>query len=152
MTGLTSQITEIREMDLASLRQAWRRWYRTPPPRRLSRDLLVRGIAYRIQEDAHGGLSNATRRRLRKMAKGFAETGRAAPDTGPKLRPGARLVREWRGKIHVVTVTEDGFEYGGRTHPSLTAVARQITGAHWSGPRFFGLRTSSETAHGVNHA
>ena len=83
------------------------------------------------------------------MAKGFAETGRAAPDTGPKLRPGARLVREWRDKTHVVTVTEDGFEYDGRTHPSLTAIAKRITGAHRSGPRFFGLRKPAQE---VSHA
>ena len=139
-------------MDLAALRQAWRRWHQTPPPRRLSRDLLIRGIAYRIQEKAHGGLSNATERRLRRMAKGFAETGRVAADTSPRLRPGARLVREWRNKTYVVTVTEDGFEYGGRTHPSLTAIAKQITGGHWSGPRFFGLQAANEAAREVSHA
>ena len=139
MTSVASQIVEIQEMDLASLRQAWRRWHQTPPPRRLSRDLLIRGIAYRIQEGAQGGLSNATQRQLRRLAKEFAETGRVAPDTSPRLRPGARLVREWRNKTYVVTVTEDGFEYRGHTYPSLTAIAKQITGAHWSGPRFFGL-------------
>ena len=149
MTCVASQIAEIQEMDLASLRQAWRRWYRAPPPRRLSRDLLVRGIAYRIQESAQRGLPKTVRRRLRRLAEGFAETGRAAPNTGPKLRPGARLVREWRDKTHVVTVTEDGFEYDGRTHPSLTAIAKRITGAHWSGPRFFGLRKPAQE---VSHA
>ena len=99
-----------------------------------------------MQEKAHGGLSKAARRRLRTLARAFAETGRVAADTGSTLRPGARLVREWRGKTFVVTVTEDGFEHGGQLHPSLTAVARNITGAHWSGPRFFGLRSARQTA------
>lgn len=141
MTYVASEIAGIQEMDLASLRRAWRRWHQAPPPRRLSRDLLIRGIAYRIQEKAHGGLSKTTRRRLGTLARAFAETGRV-PDTRPALRPGARLVREWRNKTYLVTVTEDGFEHCGDTYPSLSAVARQITGAHWSGPRFFGLQVS----------
>ena len=152
MTGVASQIAELQKMDLASLRQTWRRWYQTPPPRRRSRDLLIRGIAYRIQEKAHGGLSRSTQRRLRTLARAFAGSGRVAADTGPGLRPGTRLVREWRDQSYVVTVTEGGFEYGGQTHASLTAIARQITGAHRSGPRFFGLQTARKTAPGVTHA
>ncbi len=61
-------------------------------------------------------------------------------------------MREWRNRTYVVTVTEDGFEYGGHTHPSLTAIATHITGAHWSGPRFFGLQAPNEAAREVNHA
>ena len=62
-----------------------------------------------------------------------------APDPGLSLKPGARLVREWHGRTHTVTVTEDGFDYASVTYPSLTKIAKKITGAHWSGPRFFGL-------------
>lgn len=69
----------------------------------------------------------------------FRTAGRVAPDPRLSLKPGARLVREWHGRTHTVTVTEDGFEYAGMSYPSLTKVARKITGAHWSGPRFFGL-------------
>jgi Protein of unknown function (DUF2924) len=64
---------------------------------------------------------------------------RVGPDPGLSLKPGARLVREWHGRTHTVTVTEDGFEYAGMSYPSLTKVAKKITGVHWSGPRFFGL-------------
>ena len=103
------------------------------------RDLLIRGIAYRIQEIQHGGLGKSTRRKLKTLAKMFRTEGRVAPDPGLSLKPGARLVREWHGRTHTVTVTEDGFEYGGRMYPSLTKIAKKITGAHWSGPRFFGL-------------
>jgi Protein of unknown function (DUF2924) len=69
----------------------------------------------------------------------FQTTGRVAPDPGLSLKPGARLVREWHGRTHAVTVTDDGFQYADMSYPSLTKVARKITGAHWSGPRFFGL-------------
>ena len=87
MPTIETQMTEIQEMDLPALRDAWRRHYRVPPPRRLSRDLLMRGIAYKLQEQVHGGLSKAARRRLRALAQAFAETGRVAPDNGTKVRP-----------------------------------------------------------------
>ncbi len=73
------------------------------------------------------------------MAKALRTTGRVTPTPSLSLKPGARLVREWRGRTHSVTVTDDGFEYAGANYPSLTKIAKKITGAHWSGPRFFGL-------------
>ena len=120
------------------LRREWRRLYRSEPPR-ISRDLLILGIGYRLQEIEHGGLGKATRRKLRTLAKALRTTGRIGPTPGLSLKPGARLVREWHGRTHTVTVTEDGFEYAGTSYPSLTKIAKKITGAHWSGPRFFGL-------------
>ncbi len=151
MPTIETQMTEIQEMDLPALRDEWRRHHRAPPPRRLSRDLLIRGIAYKRQEQVYGGLSRATRRRLRTLAKAFSETGRVAPDNGTKVRPGTRLVREWQGRTHVVTATEGGFNYDGEAYGSLTAIAQRITGAHWSGPRFFGLRPSGESASAADH-
>ena len=123
---------------LEELRREWRRLYRSEPPK-LSRDLLIRAIGYRLQEIEHGGLGNSTRRKLQILAKMFRTTGRVGSDPSLRLKPGARLVREWHSHTHTVTVTEDGFEYAGATYPSLTKVAKKITGAHWSGPRFFGL-------------
>jgi hypothetical protein len=120
------------------LEAEWRRLYRCEPPR-ISRDLLLRGIAYRRQELEHGGLGKTTRRRLKTLAKMFRSKGRVAPDPGLALKPGARVVREWHGRTHTVTVTEDGFEYAGMNYSSLTKIAKKITGGHWSGPRFFGL-------------
>src|SRR6202023_2511954 len=87
----------------------------------------------------HGGLGKATRRKLQSMAKALRTTGRVGPTPSLSLKTGARLVREWRGRTHTVTVAEDGFEYAGTSYPSLTKIAKKITGAHWSGPRFFGL-------------
>jgi hypothetical protein len=83
-------------------------------------------------------------RQLRTLAKTLRATGRVGPTPSLSLKPGARLVREWRGHTHTVTVTEDGFEYAGTNYPSLTKIARKITGAHWSGPRFFGLQAKDK--------
>ena len=131
-------INALGDASLNELRREWRRLYRSEPPR-ISRDLLMRGISYRLQELQHGGLGKSTRRKLKTLAKMFRTEGRVAPDPGLSLKPGARLVREWHGRTHTVTVTEDGFEYAGTTYPSLTKIAQKITSAHWSGPRFFGL-------------
>ena len=133
-----AQLAAPKSADLDELRCEWRRLYCREPPR-FSRDLLIRGISYRLQEIQHGGLGKSTRRKLKTLAKMFRTTGRVAPDPGLSLKPGARLVREWHGRTHTVTVTEDGFEYAGASYPSLTKIAKKITGAHWSGPRFFGL-------------
>ena len=128
----------LERATLEEMRREWRRLYRSEPPR-ISRDLLIRGVGYRLQEIQHGGLGKSTRRKLKTLAKMLRTDGRVAPDPGLSLKPGARLVREWHGRTHTVTVTEDGFEYAGTTYPSLTKIAKKVTGTHWSGPRFFGF-------------
>jgi hypothetical protein len=110
----------------------------TGPPLGLSRDLMIRGLADKLQQRAHGGPSRALQRRLQILAGEF-EKGTRSFDLGNVLKTGATLVRQWRGHIHTVLVREDGFEYEGRRYRSLTMIAEQITGAHWSGPRFFGV-------------
>ena len=106
---------------------------------RLSRDLLMRGITYKLQERPLGGLSKSILRKLERLTEP-AETDAQQPTAPISLKTGTRLVREWRGVTHSVLVHADGFEWSGRRYRSLTLVAREITGAHWSGPRFFGLR------------
>ncbi len=138
VTGVAELLARLNDLTLDELRAEWRRLYRRAPPR-LSRDLMRRAIAYRIQEKAVGGLSAASKRKLKDHAIQIEITGRVRPDSRPVVRSGARLVREWNGRTYTVTVTEDGFEYGEKIYRSLTKVARVITGAHWSGPRFFGL-------------
>jgi hypothetical protein len=140
--ALEAEIARFRTLDLEGLRHEWGRLYHSQPPR-ISRDLLVLGLGYRLQEIAHGGLGKATRRKLRNLARALRTTGRVGPAPSLDLKPGSRLVREWRGRTHTVTVTEEGFEYGGGAYSSLTRIARTITGARWSGPRFFGLPTAS---------
>jgi DUF2924 family protein len=140
--AIEGEINRIRSLDLEELRREWRRLYRGEPPR-ISRDLLVLALGYRLQEIEHGGLGKATRRKLQTLAKALRTTGRVAPTPSLSLKPGARLMREWHGRTHTVTVTEDGFEFAGSSYPSLTKIAKKITGAHWSGPRFFGLPTTA---------
>jgi Protein of unknown function (DUF2924) len=138
LDAIEGEIDRIRSLGLEDLRREWRRLYHSEPPK-ISRDLLVLALGYRLQEIAHGGLGKVTRRKLQTMAKTLQTTGRVGPIPSLSLKPGARLVREWGGRTHTVTVTEDGFEYAGENYPSLTKIAKKITGAHWSGPRFFGL-------------
>jgi hypothetical protein len=140
-------LARLSGLTIFELRGEWRRLHRSPPPMRLSRDLLIRAIVYKLQERAYGGLSKAA---LRQLEKGGADPQKAAaPKSGGpvSLRPGTRLVREWRGMTHMVLVHADGVEWRGRRFASLTMVAREITGAHWSGPRFFGLRRRSTPSH-----
>jgi hypothetical protein len=135
---LSQRIATLNELTAQQLRDEWRRLHRGQPPR-LSRDLLIRTAAYRMQELAYGGLSKATQRKLDALTKELEVKGSIVVTPDTSLRPGTRLVREWRGRTHTVIVTEDGFQYDGKTFPSLTKIAHAITGAHWSGPRFFGL-------------
>jgi hypothetical protein len=137
-SAIEREFGRIRSLDLEDLRDEWQNLYGSDAPR-ISRDLLVLGIAYRLQEIQHGGLGKATRRKLRTIAKALRTTGRIGATPSLSLKPGARLVREWHGRAHTVTVTEDGFEYAGTNYASLSKIAEKITGAHWSGPRFFGL-------------
>jgi len=144
MPRLTDQLTALATMSPAQLRAEWRRVCQTPPPARLTTDLLRRGIAHRLQERVHGGLTTAHARELDRMVRRrLAEVPNgpqvAAERDAPRLRPGTRLVREWQGRTYHVLVTEHGFVMDHRKYPSLSRIAEAITGAHWSGPRFFGI-------------
>jgi hypothetical protein len=140
--SLQLRLERLQNLDGAKLREEWRRLCRSEPPS-ISRDLLLRALAYRLQEREFGGLPKWAQQNLE------GSTARADPaDAGsvatpklgaPRLKPGARLVREWHGRTHTVAVLDDAFEFEGRRYRSLTQIAREITGAHWSGPRFFGL-------------
>ena len=137
-----SRLDRLQEFDGSALREEWRRLFRSEPPR-ISRDLLMRAMAYRLQELEFGGLPKWARQTLAGPAAGSDPPkagGESTPKPAlPRLKPGARLVREWHGRIHSVIVLDDAFEFEGRRYRSLTKIAREITGAHWSGPRFFGL-------------
>ena len=122
-------LSRLPQLDLGELRALWRRLYKTETAPRLSRELLVRAIAYRMQEVASGGprleLQQTGRLRIR-----------------PQLKPGIRLMREWQGRSYEVLVLDDGFSWQGTHYRSLSAIARKITGTAWSGPLFFGLRSN----------
>jgi hypothetical protein len=137
---IAKALARFLELTIFELRGEWRRLHRMPPPMRLCRDLLVRGITYKLQERAYGGLSTATARRLERASADPLDRGSAKPPPPISLRPGTRLVREWREVTHTVLIHADGIEWRGQRYRSLSVVARKITGARWSGPRFFGLR------------
>ena len=114
--AIEGEIDRLRSLELAELRSEWQRLYHGDAPR-LSRDLLVLALGYRLQELAEGGLGKATQRKLQTIAKSLRATGRVGSSPSLSLKPGARLVREWHGRTHTVTVTEDGFEYAGASYP-----------------------------------
>jgi Protein of unknown function (DUF2924) len=102
---------------------------------RTSSNRVVRAIAYRIQELRYGGLSKATSRKLAALVQARRSDDDIGREDTQRIRAGARLVREWNGRTHTVTVEEEGFSYAGRSYRSLSAIAREITGARWSGPK-----------------
>lgn len=136
---VTAQLKIVVDMDVASLRAEWRRLHRSHPPKGLSRDLMIRAIAYKLQERAFGGLGKATLRKLGSLAQKLEAEGARSFNPRPSIKVGTGLVREWGGETHSVQVLDGGFEYRGQRYRSLSQIARLITGAQWSGPRFFGL-------------
>ena len=150
--NIALELARLGELTIFELRREWRRLHRMSPPMRLSRELLIRGITYKLQEKALGALSKSIIRKLESLNVEPA-AGDARKLMPPiSLKPGTRLVREWRGMTHTVLVHADGVEWNGRRYKSLTVIAREITGAYWSGPRFFGLSkragNSAESAEG----
>src|SRR6516225_3666841 len=129
-------------LDLGELRQQWRGLYKAAAPAHFSRDLLMRAVAYRLQELALGGLRPEPQRRLRQIAQEFRESGSMRMRARPELKPGTRLIREWQARTYEVLVLDDGFSWQGARYRSLSAIARTITGTAWSGPLFFGLKPS----------
>jgi hypothetical protein len=148
LTKVEGEIPELTERSTCDLRLAWRRLHRTDPPLGLSRDLLIRALAHQLQERTDGGASRALRRRLQKLTAGLQKAG-VPRDPGIVPKTSTRLVRHWRGHAHTVLVREDGFEYEGQHYRSLTVIAERITGAHWSGLRFFGLTKRAGAVVGV---
>lgn len=129
------KLEQLERFELEHIKKEWARLYGVPAPA-LSPDLLRMGLAYRIQEKQQGGLDRAALAFLRRSTE---KHGNRTSQPRRKLAPDARLVRDWHGTGHSVTVLEDGFEYDGRQWKSLSAIACAITGTKWNGPRFFGL-------------
>jgi hypothetical protein len=141
---LDHEIARLRGLDVGDLRARWHTVFRRAAPPRLPRHLLFRVLAYRLQADQLGDLDADTRRVLDRIGSGSSEgIGRlvaALNRSRTELRPGTLLTREWDGYLQRVMVLADGFSWNGKTYRSLSKVAFAITGSHWNGPRFFGLR------------
>jgi len=138
---LANELAAIPELSRAILVERWAAAYGRPPPKGMSRRLLEYAAAWHLQSQAFGGLDPAVRRKLKRQARPGENGASRVPETvrskGPP--PGFRLVREWHGRTYTVDVLDTGFLFNGQHYGSLSQVARVITGARWSGPRFFGL-------------
>jgi Protein of unknown function (DUF2924) len=137
-------LADLGHLSRSRLRDLWQKEVGEKPPGSFGRELLALGIAYIRQERRYGGLRKASAREIdRLFGRTLADLARAG--TAPALaRPGTILVREWQGTTHHVTVVADGFIWNGRSHSSLSGIARAITGTKWNGPRFFGLREDND--------
>ena len=133
-------LARLPKLDIRELREEWRRLYKADVSPHLSRELLIRAVAYRMQEVALGGLRPEPQHQLRQIAQELKEGGQATIRLRPQLKPGTRLMREWQGRTFEVVVLDDGFSWQGTQYRSLSVIARKITGTAWSGPLFFGLK------------
>ena len=150
ITPVLKQIAGLPKLSQDELKALWREYFGVEPPA-YRRGFLVRGLAHRIQELTYGGLKPVYQARLDVMIEGTEKpngAGRSGrrPRQEVNLLEGTKLLREWRGVTHEVTVIDGGYEHQGRRYRSLSAVARAITGTQWSGPLFFGLRKTGSGA------
>lgn len=139
-------LTRLPAMDRKELLQLWHDLFDRMPSPALYRGTLIPILAYRIQEKAYGGLKESTLKRLHELARDHANGKKSAVQAMIRPKIGTRYVREYRGKLHEVTVLETGYEYQGRVYRSLTEVAKTITGTKWSGPVFFGYKRPGKRA------
>ncbi len=141
--NILAQVSELNGMSMPQLVERWKALFASKPPVR-NRAHMVMRLAYRIQELAYGGLPEETTAQLREIGEGQEQASNRGRKNGPVA--GTRLMREWKGERHEVTVTRVGYEYRGRPFKSLSAIARAITGTRWNGPLFFGIRKQEEAA------
>jgi hypothetical protein len=140
---LAGEIAGLPKLNRTQLRAKWRHVLKKEAPAHLRKQILVPLLAYKMQEQEYGGLRPEVKRRLRQLAESFeAEPNQmnAKRQTPQRIKPGTRLIRQWQGETHHVTVSDQGFEYNGEKYSSLSEIARLITGTRWSGPVFFGIR------------
>lgn len=161
--SLKTDIERLKTLDVEALRIEWRSLHGKRAPKSFPKSLLVRALAYQLQASALGDLDPQTLRVLEAYAakskgrwKGRVRTdwlsAASATSSGPRIKPGSVLVREWAGDLHRVVVLEVGFGWNGATYRSLSEVARAITGTRWNGPRFFGLERVGGASGGADEA
>ena len=139
---LHTELGSMQGKPLEALRAQWTKLFKLEPGPWISRDVLIRGLAWKLQEAMFGGISKTAARRMAQLSAELIDHGAIKPAQTNAFKPGTRLVREWQGRVHEVVITEGGFIWSGSTYSSLSQVARLITGTRWSGPRFFGLKES----------
>ncbi len=133
-------LQELESMNRGELHGLWRERFGDAKPYTRGTKMLRRQMACKLQEERHGGLTIADKRRLRELARSYGKDPKHTPTSPPTLQPGTTLTRNWKGTVHTVKVQNDGFLYRGKFYKGLSKIAREITGTRWSGPLFFGLR------------
>jgi len=139
MAKLEDRLAALATMSPAQLRGQWLQLFRSEAPA-VSASFLIRAIAHRMQENEIGKLGSSYVKELDCLTAELGRTGTIAPSAASAIKPGTRLVRSWHGEDHHVLIREDGFIYNDTLYPSLSQIAKRITGTSWSGPRFFGLK------------
>jgi hypothetical protein len=138
---INQRLTTLPKLSNTALRELWKQLFNAPSPPQLRKRVMIPILAYRLQEQAFGSLRAASRGRLQQLARAFEANSAAAVSSIPSIKPGTRLVRQWGDQVHLVNVEAKGYEYQGARYQSLSEIARVITGTHWSGPLFFGIRS-----------
>jgi Protein of unknown function (DUF2924) len=138
---IPQRLTTLPKLSKTALRELWKELFNAPPPPQLRRHLMIPILAYRLQEQAFGSLRAPSRGRLCQLARAFEANADFTVSSIPTIRPGTRLIRQWGDQVHLVNVETSGYEYQGARYQSLSEIARVITGTHWSGPLFFGIKS-----------
>lgn len=133
-------LMSLLNLSKPALCETWRQIFKSEPPRKIRKELLIRVLAYRWQEQEFGGLNDSQLRRLHQLASALETNPRAVVSNRPPIKPGTRLIRQWKEQVHVVEIDSKGYQYKGSRYDSLSEIARLITGTRWSGPLFFGLK------------
>lgn len=139
-THIEADISEIHGFSRDELVFKFENLYRQSPPRKMGRELIARAVAHKLQLQQTNSSQSSLNRKLATYAGQLRQTGRLRIAPSTEMKPGSRLVREWQGKLHEVSIRDDGFFYQDQKYRSLSAIARDITGTRWSGPAFFGLK------------
>ncbi len=143
-SSTTNQLSSLPRLHKPALTELWQQLFKTDPPIRMRKELMLQFVAYRMQEQEVGALSNSSHRRLRELASEIEVNSNGPDSQRPAIKPGTRLIRQWKNQIYIVNVEEGNYEYRGARYESLSEIARLITGTRWSGPLFFGLKSSRD--------
>jgi hypothetical protein len=137
---IEKEIATLRTISIAALKERWQKLFKNSAPKYFRREFLIRAIAYQLQVEMFGGLSSETKRKLRQIAEALRDGAEPALASAPRIKPGTKLIRSWKGETHIVTALDQGFEWKRKRYESLSEVARAITGTRWNGLLFFGVK------------
>ena len=138
--SIAKRLADLPGLTKPAVCDLWKQLFSSSPPPKLRRGLMIPILAFRLQEQAFGSLRAGARGRLRQLSRASERDSTSTIPSPPKIKPGTRLVRQWRDQVHLVNVEANGYEYHGAHYQSLSEIARLITGTRCSGPLFFGIK------------